>query len=692
MPRRKADSAVGEEDVMDIRELVQEPGVREKVVVKQTRDIVGDSPRDALERLDDADRKAAKANGESKVEEDIVQFSDAITKAGNRIVVYRYAPKIDPATNTDITGQVDVLPPPFRTADLEDHIKKTHGGGKYHISAFGTEDDQVEIAGKNLDIPGDPIVIGPQRPRFQFEEYPPGAPRGLFEEEENRDPTHRIMQDQLKTMEHRLRVAAINKNIKRLSKDDDDDGGRAQEAAAAAREAEALRLELVNQKADADRQRLEQERRAMEERQRREVDGLKTAFDAKFERLMEQMERAKDEGGGTTKMIELQAKLDTIKMEQKMEMERLFMTLKETSRPRDDKPDAMVQIMPLFMKSMEAIAQGNQQQSNMMMQMMQQNSQAQAAQQQSQLQQAQQQQTLLMTLMTKNTENMIGLISDDKDRKNPLTNMKEVMSIAREVAETMGGGGSSEPKAFGDRVLDAIEKIVPDVLEFVRERQERGLEVTKREIQNQARKLVTDISQSVGEEVRAARGGSLPPARQAATAATRQTASAAPVVIDADDRPAADYVNSSPMQPAQAAPPQAIITPAPVQEDTASPPQPAVKPLPENFADTEARRRVEHVLRVLQAEVQVLPGMQTWVDEALKHLPKKVLVAVVASENDEQLHEAVKPWGSQELMDSIWNVIKDSDDAREWLVDGINELKDRYNGVDENGEEEADGE
>jgi len=640
----------------------------EQVIVTQRREVKADNPADAIEKLQAMERKSVESV--ERVEDtSLMTFGKSVMAPGNRIVIFRDTPKLDERTGQSIEGHIDTLRPPYKSTEIEDYLKKTHGGGKYHVAVFGPENDETPIGGRNIEISGFPIIAAPPpswRRGNDPDDYALGGPhsgfRFLGEGEEDEDTVDRIFKKRMRRMEQEVRVKSLQNDIRKIDGDSDDVGKEK------TRESESLRL-------DMERQRNEHEKQISDLRKQKEIDDLRAAVDQKFDKIMQQIERSKEEGGGATRLIELQNKLEQAKLEQKMEIEKLVLTLK--SEPRGN--DAMATMLPLIMKSMEASQAAGNRTTEMMMTMM-----------NAMNEQARNSQTLVMGMMNKNSENMLGLISDDRANKNPTNNLRETVGLIRDMSDITGLGGNGEPKGLGDRLLDMVEKVVPEVLDFMQKRQDAGLETTRTELRAASRVLADKLSKDVTDVV--ARGGNrgagprpTQPPQQAPVEVQPQIVSQHVTVVD-NTKPAADYVGSPAAvgQEMQGG----IITP-PVMSDAPQSPTP-----PANFVidvNAETKRRTDHVLTILVSEIQIRPGHQQWVEAAIMYLPEDLMEKIVVAETDEELHEAIKPWGSPAMLDSIWNVVNGNEKARGWLVDGLNALKDEYAGEDEEGEEAADG-
>jgi hypothetical protein len=84
---------------------------------------------------------------------------------------------------------------------------------------------------------------------------------------------------------------------------------------------------------------------------------------------------------------------------------------------------------------------------------------------------------------------------------------------------------------------------------------------------------------------------------------------------------------------------------------------------------------VNRTLKAMLEEIGSKPKEHKWAVVAFDWLPEAVLDKIVYAKSEDDVYNAIKEWGDPEILDKIWEVVKDDDAARQWIIDGVNIIK-----------------
>jgi hypothetical protein len=82
------------------------------------------------------------------------------------------------------------------------------------------------------------------------------------------------------------------------------------------------------------------------------------------------------------------------------------------------------------------------------------------------------------------------------------------------------------------------------------------------------------------------------------------------------------------------------------------------------------------VLTLLEREMKVRPRNITWPNAAWDDLPGAVLDQIIFANDEEGVYEAIKPYANPELSERVWAIVRNDPKAKEFIVAGINLIKD----------------
>lgn len=609
----------------------------------------GSSVRQAL--------KNAGLKGEAKGMQQ--KFQDILRNPRNKIAAKRISPKTWQAGDKKYDCEDTVeLPPPMTLEEIGQHLKENYGGKKWNVKVFD-EDGEV-LDAKNIDVPGNPIINADAMEQF---EVPSVEDLGLGgDDDDAQSPVDREIetkQKEGKALELDEQNAKLRKRIAEL--EGKSNGHLKESSEEAAKKAIDAALASQQAKHDAEMKtfREAQEKESMERR-------LTEGFNTQIAGLKELITKKPDEGGGVRDVL---SRIDTLKLEFNGNLKDTLGSYKEATNQQinslekhftaqvaalqqsitaqaNHKPESPFKdVVPLITASIEKSSAGYKDVIGP-----------------------------LLAAMTQRNE------SEAAPPPNPLKETIELLQLTGAMQSP-----NSQPKDFGNRVVDFAEKMAPDVLRFVERERAEGRAVTETAIQNQlkliAQKISKDVSEHAGktiQQIAAQRGLPAPQPQPAQQQVVQQQ------VVQ--------------QQPVQQVAPNQIPNQNPVgqitQEEqaryargnirTEAPPPPhdeepeaeeTEEPDEDLSPEEEMSARVNDTLALLDREMVVRPKKITWTRFAWDNLPGDVCDKIVYANNDMDVYEAVKPFADEELANKIWNRIKAKPDAKEFIVAGINQIK-----------------
>lgn len=608
-------------------------------------------------------------------------FNRAITKATALMEVYRVSPAV--WQGKPIKGHVDTLKGPMAFGQLEDHIQKEYGGGKYYVGVTDESSTDADVrAGRYLEISGSPIVrkdpldddtpiIPPQ------ENLIDGRPARLWnrsgiphDDDDGEDIAEQVIKKAVKRKNMVLGLKAVEQMVGEIDgkkPDNSVDVRRFEDMIRAERERSErqvadLKTIIERQSDEARRQREESEKRLLETERRREIEELKATFEKRIDQM--QMQKNPNDLDAEKRVHDLQLKL--------VEQQNQFQLKLQESQAKFSAEIATLKAIPHDNGMKEALL----------------------ALQQNTNQIVQGQSTLVSNVL----QNAMAM-GNKKD--DSLDQMEKMMSVMGAMREFWGfGEANAEPKTFIDRLGGILENVLPTVIPVLANRLETGGTLSKEEIHAQAKRISEMAAAEASRQVEALKAsGRLPIGykgpvvqtpqeevlqeqqrryllEQQATqqrAVAEQARVAAAKVVTPQEPTILSMVRPSPSSTAE-------VQAQPVQRaQPVQPQKPEAQPLGRMTIEEDRRRRVDAVLSILANEIRIRPRRMMWVEQAWDILPHDILQAILAAETDIQLKNVVEPIGSPAILNDIWGVVRIETAARDFIVDGLNVLRQLYN-------------
>lgn len=597
------------------------------------------------------------------------KLNDLLQDPRNKIVVRRVFPKTfrGPDGKSYDCEDIVEVPPPMTLDEITAHLRQELGGKKWNLQV--KDEDGEVLDAKNIDIPGDP-KINPDEANSQFS-IPNDFTLPEDEEEEvvEEDPLDREIKQKAKeskVLELERQNAELRRKIKQASKgngnglgDDDEEehvdvGEAIAEALAKQDEKHQAELRLRDEK---------EEKQSMEKRLtdklNSEIGSLRTLIEGFSS-------KSKDDGANASSFRESMTKLDS----------------------------KLDNLQTKFTSDLKDTLGGYKEATNTQIQALKDNFASQISNLQNSIN------NLANRPAPENPmKDMLPLITGSMDRSS--ASYKEMMgplitAVTASKGEESGGGGVMETiqmlqtvgalpgsnRDFGTRVVDFAEKMAPDVLNFIKEERNKGVDVTKEALQNQMKLVAAKISKEVTEhsvqEIR----------RLDAQRNQQQRGLPAPAAQQGQQQP-----GPQPGPQQQAPVPQQQNAPSPTgrmsPQEIASRQRVEKPPVAEEpdedegdeeegpplTPEQEMAERVNATLELLEREMTVRPRKVTWPTFAWDELPGQVLDQIIFSNDDADVYTAIKPYADPALADRIWAKIKAEPQSKEFIVAGINLIK-----------------
>jgi hypothetical protein len=586
------------------------------------------------------------------------KFQELLRNPRNKIAAKRIAPKTwsQGEKKYDCEDVVE-LPPPMTLDEVAQHLKENYGGKKWNVRVFD-EDGEV-LDAKNIDVPGNPIINADAMEQFNV----PSVEDLSFDEDEGREDMRSPIDREIESKQKEgkaLELEEMNARLRaRIAQLEGKGNGQHKEPSEETTK-KSIEAALASQQAKHDTEmkefRAAQDKESME---RRMTDG----FNRQMSDLRELITKKPDDAGGAIR--DVLSRIDTLKLE-------FSGQLKDTLNSYKDSTSQQINSLEKHFTSQVAAlqqavtAQANHRPENPIRDVI----------------------PLLTSSIEKSTKGyqdimaplMTAILTKSEVEAAPSNPVKDTIELLQLTGAIPGP--NSQPKDFGNRVVDFAEKMAPDVLNFIEKERTRGAELTKEAVQNQlkliAQKISNDVSQHASQTIRQIAAQRGLPAPQPQPQPQPQPAQV--------------------QQVQQVQPVQQVQQPAPVQQVAASPvgqvtPEEQARYAQRHISERheeaeeesegeeelspeeEMAARVNDTLAVLDREMVVRPKKITWTRFAWDNLPGDVLDKVVFANDDMDVYEAVKPYADEELTNRVWGRIKAKPDAKEFIVAGINQIK-----------------
>ena len=606
------------------------------------------------------------------------KFNEILRVPTNRITATRVFPSKLRGPDGKLHDCSDVvdIPPPMSLEEITSHLREEYGGKKWNITV--SDDEGEVIDRRNIDVPGEPRYVAKPEDDFQIpslEDFDQGGD-GKGEEQ---DPMDREI-EQAEKQSRLLLVERQNASLKaQLAEARGDGNGKHKNGEKTTEQivAEALAAQEARHKAELAERDNREKMASMETRitdaTSRQIGELKGIIE-KLQQGNPQQSTALSDLGHKLEILQtsIDTKIDKA-LGQYREMTNQQINSLEKSvdaklaaiqtgiaqiqnKPHD--PDPLKSIVPLITTSIERSTQGYKEMV-----------------------------VPLLNSMTAKQER------ESAPESNPLEETLETLGKFNLLGDRKSGD-------FGARVVDFAEKMGPEIMAFIREEKKAGRDVTENAIKNhlklQAEKISREVQATAAQEIRKIRaeqqnrpGLPAPAAKPAEPAATKgpqgqqgpsPVGNMSPEEIAArqrQDRPAPAPASTPVSAPAPVASP--AMPPRPAR--TAEPPpveEPEEEPEEEGeemTVEEEMAARVNSVLGLLEREMKVRPRQVTWANAAWDDLPGTVLDAVIFSNDEEDVYNAIKPHADPELADRIWELVRTDPKAKDFIVHGVNLIK-----------------
>lgn len=588
------------------------------------------------------------------------KFQDLLKNPRNKAVAKRIAPKTwqQGDKKYDCEDSVEV-PLPMTLDEITAFLKENYGGKKWNVRVLD-EDGEVQD-GRNIDVPGNPIINADAMEQF---EVPSVEDLGLGDDEDDgKDPQDRELaskQKEQRILELDEQIAKKKRQIAELEGKGNGQHKESPEEVAKKAVADALAAQQAKHDAEMRALKDEQDKQSMERR-------MTDSFNAQINALKELITKKPDDAGGAIR--DVLARIDNLKLEFNSNLKDTLGSYKDAvnqqigslekhvntqiaaiqqsiNQMASHKPESPFKdVVPLITSSIEKSSAGYKEVIGP-----------------------------LLTAMTTRSE------AESAPPTNPVKETIELLQMTGAIP-----GPNSQPKDFGNRVVDFAEKMAPDVLNFIERERTRGAEITKETVQNQlkiiAQKISNEVSQHASKTIQqiAAQRGLPAPQPQQQAAPQQQAQPGQQQQQPAQQQVAPNQVpNQNPVgqitpeeqaRYAQRHITAAVPSGAPEAEEEEEEVEEELSP------EEEMAARVNDTLSLLDREMVVRPKKITWTRFAWDNLPGDVLDKVVFANDDADVYEAIKPYADEELANRIWGRIKAKADAKEFIVAGINQIK-----------------
>lgn len=225
-----------------------------------------------------------------------------------------------------------------------------------------------------------------------------------------------------------------------------------------------------------------------------------------------------------------------------------------------------------------------------------------------------------MQQSNKDFKELFMAMHDDKKstQKDPMEATKDIISIATGIAGLNRPEVDEVPLTTEDRVIKAITDVTPQVLGFLKDKKNLTEDEIKKGVEERAREIARGVIAQMKSE-------------------NKQIPSNNPKTIESKE-------------------PKKIEA---KKED------PKVK----------IAERVNHVLNIINQEIDVMPLEPEWIDHAFKYLPKDNLVKLAEAEDPKAMLPILKEYANPAIMMEIGFKLMMDKKKGAWLESGLNTLK-----------------
>lgn len=546
------------------------------------------------------------------------------TNEGWKVYVERVRPR--KFKGVEMPRNTCVFETPMDFEEIEAELEQSHGGGSYKLTL---KDDDYRFRGRRqITITGEPkmpegydedesesLILGRRGMRF-----------GPDMEDED-DPL-----DEEAKLKKEIRVAGLQKQLTRISGDEESKESMQetlQSALAEQREVYERKLDAITRK---------QELQELVAPLMQEISSLKNEPNRNGESdelkmLKEQMANDRE----THKEQMAQMREERLREESKAQMELLRSQLEEVKKGSNNGADPT---MSLMMKALDNMGSKSDAQINMISGGM----------------------TEMMKGQVSQWQSMVNKMMEQKDPGSKTSELRDLAETMMAINGVMGGGGGEEPKDLPTALLSAVEKIVPQVLNEMKEGREM-MAGGQGDMLKLAARMTEEIKSEVRAQYRAGGGAPTGPPPPVAVAPPSNS-----VPIGSPTPPPTGRPQSVPdsMSPVAGDPPA-------MEAKSPTPNPPGVPSVPE-----ERRQRVNLVLDYIARDMEILPGTPQWPYAAWQVLPGDIRMAIVKAGSDEDVYHAIKDEGDLAKLEDIWKFIKEEGEHRSFFIKGINQIKKWY--------------
>lgn len=245
---------------------------------------------------------------------------------------------------------------------------------------------------------------------------------------------------------------------------------------------------------------------------------------------------------------------------------------------------------------------------------------------------------------------------------DPFESTERLVNIASALAGISKPGNEEDPNLpFESRLVKAFTDVTPQVLSYMRERKKQGIEVSEKEMEEKWKEAVASKAKELAKsQIESFKHQIMKKARELQANQQKQlTAGKQPTEEEVDEeveKLAEDALDSS------------------VEEqDEEMQPVKKEKEMNPNTKDHEIARRVNHVLSVIDQEIDLMPGEPEWIEHAIKYMPREQLVALSNAKDPKQLLPILQKYAEKDILFPLAMKLANQDKYK-WLMRGLSIL------------------
>lgn len=572
-----------------------------------------------------------------------------------------------------ISGMIDEYVTPITQDEIEADLRQRFGGGRYRIRVIR---HGKFIAARGVSVYGDPKIDEPE------DEEDDGLDFDRMPDFRNVPPGPPMQTDELTNLRVQIEKEKL-KNALEEVKGTSKPSSTAIDPMRIARETE-------------DRVRKEMETKS-------EIQNIKVELNQKLSEFVNTITNTlkaqkETDPGRQSDIVAMDNKIERIKTEVTAEVKSNFAEIRSLLTSAN-KPDNSAAMMTAMIQGMAQMAQSGKSELAAIMQ-------AETAKSNAQMQALKEINDANARVAQAQTDKLVAVMqTNNKNDSGGIKGVAETIAAVRDIAESMGMGNNgqpeeAEPQSLTERFVGMLEKAMPTVLATIKQQSDQaraaGVPLTQQQINEiyrqeavkQARVIAPQVAQQMAQR---AQGIPQQPPPQALPAPQQQ-----PQVQQQPPRPQQNANPGVPMGPrpinveANHQQPQQPQQPMPQQ---VQPPvqQPPVEKQQEAPVDPIVAQKTDIVngcMELLVSEIKLRPRAQSWCDAAYDDLPEDILEKLAIATDIDGVLAAISPFCDQQYIEELKNVLASEPRAVEWLVKGLNILKDLYTHGDE--EEEGD--